>query len=516
MKAIAVGSAVSYPVAKVPAPPRSRHIAPILVTLVVLAGLLYVLASRRTTSRRSTIQSLAVLPLRDVAHDPKEEYFAEGMTDELITYLAKIQNLRVISRGSVMQYKDTKKTLPQIARELNVGAVVEGSVLRSGDRVRITIELIDAATDNHLWAESYEREMRDVLSLQREAALAIARGVQGKLSPQEEAKLPKAHLVNVEAYQAYLKGRYHWYRFTPEDYEKALEAFNLAIEKDSNYALAYAGIAETYTAMGFEGLLPPKEAFARARSASNKALELDSSPGEVHAPLAEIRWGGDWDFKGAMEEFRTTIALSPSLVPARRYYSQILRNAGRWEEAFAEMKKALELDPISPETTKSLGALYHWSRHYDQAAELYRKAIELDPNFVAAHEQLSDVYAQQRKFQDALAEEKRALTLSGDPETAKALEEDFRKVGYEVAVRNLYRKRLDSYAALAKETYVSPMAFAYLYALSGEREKAFEWLERAFAERSPWLVGLKYDPAFDRIRSDRRFTDLCRRIGLPA
>jgi eukaryotic-like serine/threonine-protein kinase len=513
LKAVAAGgSGMSLP--PVPAVRRLRLAVPILVLLTLLAGLVYTVLSRPRAASPARVRSLAVLPLRDIGHDPEQEYFAEGMTDELIAYLAKIGNLRVISRTSVMQYKDSKKTLPQIARELNVDTIVEGSVLRSGDRVRITVELIEASTDNHLWAESYERELSDVLSLQREAALAIAHGVQVKLSPQQEANLPKAGPVNAEAYQAYLKGRYHWYRFTPEDYEKALDSFNTAIEKDPNYALAYAGIAETYTAIGFEGLLPPREAFARARAASNKALELDSSRGEVHAPLAEIRWG-EWDWNGALQEFRTAIALSPSLVPTRRYFSQVLRNAGRWDEAFAEMKQALDLDPISPETTKSLGALYHWARRYDRAVELYKKAIELDPNFIPAHEFLSDVYARQRKYKEATEEEERALTLSGDTETAKAFRRDFEKVGYEGAIRVLYRKRLESYSAAARQTYVSPMVFAYLYSLLGEKEPAFEWLEKAFNERSPWLIYMKNDPDFDNIRSDPRFADLQRRVGLP-
>lgn len=494
-------------------PRASRRLAAAAGLLALIAAIFYtVRTSGPITTAPTSVRSLAVLPLRDVSADP-QEYFAEGMTDELILHLARIGSVRVISRTSVMRYKGTAKTLPEIARELNVDAVIEGSVLRSGDRVRIAAQLVDARSDEHIWGESYEGEIHDVLSLQKEAARAIARGLRVKLSPREAASLANVGPVNVEAYQSYLRGRYYWYRYSPDDYEKALEAFQTAIEKDPAYALAYAGIADVYNVMAFEGYIPPKEGFGKARTAANRALELDEYLGEVHFPLATLRWA-DWDWEGALEEFQKVFLLSPNFAPARRYCALLLRNMGRWEQAVAHMNKALELDPVSPETLRSMGSLHLWAGAHDRAAESYRKALELDPNFVAAHELLADALAAQGRQREAVEEQKKALVLSGESEAAEVLGQDFTKFGYEAAFRNLYRNRLETYRAASDRTYVSPMVFAYLHSLLGEREPAFQWLEKAFEERSPWLVFLKHDPVFERIRPDPRFGALIRRIGL--
>jgi eukaryotic-like serine/threonine-protein kinase len=515
LKAVAAGSAVSLPVTGAPTPRRLRQLAPILVSLALLAGLLYaVLARLHTTSRGPRIRSLAVLPLRDVAHDPEEEYFAEGMTDELITSLAGIGNLRVISRTSVMHYKDTKKTLPQIAQELNVDAVVEGSVLRSGNHVRISARLIDGS-ENSLWGESYERDSGDVLALQSEVARAIAEKIRVRLTPAEKRQFETARRVNFEAYQAYLKGRYYYYKFTPEGYEKSLEYYQEAIEKDPAYALPYAEKAGVYVSLGWEGLIPPKEASDQARAAVTKSLALDRNLASGHSTLAQLAFGYEWNWAKAQSEYRLALSAKPQDPIIRRYSATRLRSFGLWDEAIAEMRRAQELDPLSAETTKSMGALLFWAGQYDRAIQQLQKAFEIDPNYAPAHDLLADVYARKGMYREAIAEEQRALILQGDGEGAATLLRDFQQQGYLPAKQLQSRKILHAYENAAGETYISPMVFAFLYAKLGDRDKAFAWLEKAYTERSPWLVYMRSDPQLETIRADPRFGDLLARIGLP-
>jgi TolB-like protein/Tfp pilus assembly protein PilF len=525
LKAILAGSAVSVPAPAVPPAvsraPRSRALWAIAAGIVLTAlavGLTLAIRSRRPAvpAEPGVIRSLAVLPLENLSHDPEQEYFADGMTDELIIDLAKIGGLRVISRTSVMQYRGTKKLLPQIAKELNVDALVEGSVQRAGNRVTIKASLIQAADDKHLWGDKYERDLKDVLGVQSEAALAIAREIQVKLTPHEQERLAAGRPVNPEAYDAYLKGRYYWYKLTAEDCARSLDFYQRAIEKDPSYAPTHAGISETYGTMVWNGWLSPKEGFPQQEAAALKARELDDTLGSVHFALAYVRFGIDWNWPEAGKEFQRAFALSPQHAAFHRFYSDFLKSQGRWEEAIAQAKWAQELDPLSVETNLSLGSKYYWAGRYDEAIEQYKKTLELDPKYPPVHDYLADVYARKRMHQEAIAEEQKYLSLSGDEEGAAALGRDFGAFGYDKALKNQYQKNLDLLKEASKEAYVSPMFYVFTYAHLGEKEQALSWLEKAYDEHQPWLAYLKTDPQFEPLRTDPRFADLVRRVGIPS
>jgi eukaryotic-like serine/threonine-protein kinase len=457
------------------------------------------------------IESLAVLPLENLSGDVTQDYFADGMTEQLITNLAKIRALRVISRTSVMQYKGTKKSLPEIARELNVEGIVEGSVLRSGDRVRITAQLIHASTDTHLWAESYERDLRDVLALQDEVANAIADDVKIKLTPQERARLTSSRPVNPEAYEAYLKGRYYWSQRTGKGEQKGLEYFQQATVLDPDYALAYAGVADSYIVLGAHGHLPIKEAFPKARAAAMRALDLDDALAEAHTSLGTVKTFYDWDWPGSEREFRRALDLNPNYATAHHWYSHYLTAVGRLDQAVSEIKRARELDPFGITVNIWLANTLYYSHQYDRAIEQYRRTIELYPEWAGGlHGSIGDCYAQKRMFPEAIAEWQKGLTLAGDTQLAANLEHTYVSSGY----TGYLQKRLDRLKASAQTKPVSPLDFAYTYALLGDKDHVLEWLEKAYQERDPWLY-VKAEPRLDNLRADPRFRDLLRRIGLP-
>src|SRR5712691_2752197 len=378
--------------------------------------------SRKASPGR--IRAVAVLPLEDLSGDQVRDYFAYGMTEALITNLAKIGALRVISRTSVMQYRGVRRPLPEIARELNVDAVVEGSVLRSGNRVRITAQLIHAATDQHLWAESYERDLRDVLSLQSEVARAIANEIQIKLTPQDHARLASIRSVDPEAYHLYLKGRFYWNKRTEESLKKGIEYFHQAIDLDPNYALAYAGLADCYGLLGWDlfGSLPPREALPIAKAAAKKALEIDDNLSEAHNSLAWTKLVFDWDWSGAESEFKRAIELNPGYAVAHHWYAECLAGMERYDEALAEIKRAQESDPLSLIISAVVGWILYFDRQYDQAIVQFQKALELDPNFWVAHWCLGQPYEQKAMFAEAVAEFQKAIDLSaGSPLALAAL-----------------------------------------------------------------------------------------------
>src|SRR6201988_3959143 len=368
------------------------------------------------------IRSLAVLPLDNLSADTSQNYFADGMTDELITDLAQISALRVISRTSVMVYKGARKPLPQIARELNVDAVVEGTVLRSGDQVRITAQLIDASTDKHLWSQSYEGDLRDTLALQNSVARAIADQIRINLTPQEQAALKSVKVVNPEAYEDYLKGRYFWNKGTADSLKVAQSFFNQAIEEDPKYARAYSGLADTYALLGDwqYAVMPPTEAFPKAKTAVLKALELDSTLGEAHNSLAFILDGFDWDFDSAGKEFQRAIELNPGYATAHHWYAWHLSLLGRYDEAIAEMRKAESLDPLSLIINADLAEILVLAHSYDESIRQSRKTIDMDPNFALAHNQLAQAYLQKHMYDEAVAELQKAVQLSGDSPTCVA------------------------------------------------------------------------------------------------
>jgi eukaryotic-like serine/threonine-protein kinase len=471
-------------------------------------------ASRRRRSvNPGSIRSVAVLPLEDFSSDPARDYFAEGMTEALITDLAKIKALQVISRSSVMQYKGLHKPLPQVAQELNVDAVVEGSVMRSGNRVRITAQLIHAATDQHLWAESYERDLRDILSLQSEVARAIANEIQLKLTPQDHARLASIRMVDPEAYQLYLKGRFHWNKRTEAGLKKGIEYFHQAIDLDPKYALAYSGIADCYSLLGWDlfGALPPREALQTAKAAAMKALELDDKLAEVHSSLAWTKLVFDWDWSGAESEFRRAIELNPGYAPAHQYYAECLAGMGRYDRALAEIKRGQQLDPLSLIINTVVGWILYFQRRLEVAIGQFKKAIELDPNFWVAHWTLGRAYEEGVMMAEAAAEFQKAIKLSaGSPLSIAALGHVYAISGNKAEAQKL----IGELQKLSKQRYVSPFCIATIYAGLGEEDQALDWLEIAHEERSGWLIWLKADPYCDPLRFNPRFEQLLRRMRI--
>jgi TolB-like protein/Tfp pilus assembly protein PilF len=509
LKAILAGVPAAVPIAMPSRRKRAVAIAAAGATFVLGAVLLVV--TGHVPGGAGAVHSVAVLPLQNLSGDPTQDYFVDGMTEELIANLAKVENLRVISRTSVMQYKGAKKPLREIAIELNVDSVVEGSVLRSGERVRITVQLVKAATGQNLWAESYEKDLSDVLAAQAEAARAIVGEIKVRLTPEEGKRLAKVRPVDPEAYDAYLKGRFYWSKFTGEDYQTAIEFFQKAIDKDPTYAPAYAGLAHTYRALAWEGLIPPGEGMPRAEAAARKAQALDDTLAEVHFAIGMNRLAR-WDYATCLDELRKALASSPHDAVIRRFYSQALSRMGRWEEAIAEGKHAQELDPLSVETNRGLGSIFYWAGRNDEAIRQFKKTIELDPKDARLHDHLAEVYSRKGVYPEAIAERQEYLSLSGDEEAAQELGRDFASSGYHVAMKALYRKTLAFMEEAAKYAYVSSIHFAVLHAQLGQNDEAFAWLVKAFEERQPWLGQLQFDPQFEPLRSDPRFSDLIRRI----
>jgi TolB-like protein/DNA-binding winged helix-turn-helix (wHTH) protein/Tfp pilus assembly protein PilF len=463
-------------------------------------------------SRPPEIHSLAVLPLSNLSGDPEQEYFADGMTDELITNLAQISALRVISRTSVMHYKGTTKTLPQIARELNADAVLEGSVQRSGDHVRIRAQLIYAATDRHLWAESYEGSLRDVLDLQNKVATEIAREIKIQVRPEEKTRLASTRPVDLEAHEAYLKGRYYLNQRTEKGFQQSVRYFNEATQKDSDYPLGYAGLADSYILLGEYSLLPAKEAFAKARTAATSALELDDSLAEAHNALAAVKVDYDWDWPGAEREFRRAIELNPGYATAHQWYAELLSQIGRHDEALAEIKLAEQLDPFSLIINVVHGDALRTAGRYNLSIEQLQKSLEIDPNFAHAHFHLGMSYLRKVAFADAIGEFQKAVSLSPNVTDYKG------GLGYAYAVagnRAEARKLLEELKARSKQRYVPCFYIAGIYAGLGEKDQAIANLEKAYEQHEQGLAVMKREPMFDPLRSDARFQELLRRMNLP-
>ncbi|MHB8217830.1 MAG: tetratricopeptide repeat protein [Candidatus Sulfotelmatobacter sp.] len=505
-----VGLSVASPAPKSRFRPTRRFI--VAVAIVLSFALLAVWLLRLPSRAPTAIRSLAVLPLENLSGDASQNYFADGMTDELITDLAQISALRVISRTSVMVYKGARKPLPQIARELNVDAVVEGTVLRSGDQVRITAQLIEASTDKHLWSQSYEGELRDTLALQNRVARAIADQIRINLTPQEQAALKNVKVVNPEAYESYLKGRYFWNKRTADSLKAARAYFAQAIEEDPKYAQAYSGLADTYALLGDwqYAVMPPKEAFPKAKAAAIKALELDSTLGEAHNSLAFVLDGFDWDFDSAGKEFRRAIELNPGYATAHHWYAWHLSLLGRYDEAIAEMRKAENLDPLSLIINADLAELLVIAHSYDESIRQSRKTIEMDPNFALAHNQLAQAYLQKHMYDEAVAELQTAVHLSGSSPTCIA---NLARAYVVSGKRSEAVKLLSDLKKSSTTGHSNASEIAVVYASLGDRDQAMNWLEKGYEER--FNPGVLLRPGFDPLRSDPRFHDLVRRIGFP-
>jgi len=478
---------------------------------VIAASLAGLHEKHRAAMGFGPIRSLAVLPLANLSGDPDQEYFAEGMSDALRQQLEGISALKVISRISSVYYRGSNKPLPEIAHEMNVDAVVEGSVLRSGNRVRIDVELILAANDGRLWGGSYDRDLKDVFTLQGEVARRIADEIRVTLTPPDRARLARTHTADPDAYLAYSQGRFFWNRRTEEDLKKAIGYFQQAIEKDPNYALAYDGLADCWAPLGWYAYLAPAETFPRAKAAVNKALSLDDSLAEAHTSLAFVSLYYDRDWAKAEHEFRRGIDLNPNYANGHHWYAEFLSLVGRHEEAIAESERARELDPLSNIINTWVGSRYFFARRYDKAIEEYRHAIEMDPGFVPVHLVLGHALEQKHMYREAIVELERAVSLSGgSPVYLASLAHCYGVAGR----RSQAQKVFDDLRNMSKRRYVSPYDLALASLGTGERDRALALLAQAVEERSPRAAFLGVDPRFDGLRGDARFKMLIVRVGL--
>ena len=497
-------------------PSRQITLAGLSLALILIAGAWFTWHRRnvqREIGSAAGIQSLAVLPLKNVSEETGQEYFAEGMTDELITELAKISALRVISRTSVMQYRGEEKTVPEIARELNVDAVVEGTLLRAGDRVRITAQLIRAVPEKHLWSESYERDLRNILDLQREVARAIANEIKIKLTSRERAGLSTTRPVDPAAHEDYLRGLHFWNKRTEQDLQKSIEYFDRAIQKDPGYALGYAGLANAYNCLGVYAHLIPRQVFPKARAAALKALTLDDTLAEAHAALCFYNSNYGWDQPAADRECRRAIDLNPGYTSAHVWRGEALSAVRRHREALAELDRARELDPTSLMVSDQRGWVLYMARRYDDAIEQIRKTLELEQRLAHAHCWLGKAYLQKGMLQQGLSEIQQAASLPGGDSPLFAP-----WLGYAYALAG---KRAEAFQVIEQmkaqqqKNFGSPFGIAAIYCGLGEKQQALAWLEKACQERDPQFSEMAIDPAMDPLRSDPHFRELLRQSTMP-
>ena len=514
-------ASVEAPASAVPERPvsrRSLRISMLVTTGVILVALLSALALRSGSLRERLLgkpavpplRSIAVLPLLDLSNDSNQEYFADGMTDALITDLAQIASLKVISRTSVMRYKKTDKSLPEIARELNVDGIIEGTVQHSGDRVRITAQLIHGPTDKHLWAKSYERDMRDVLTLEADVARSFAEEIQARLTPQEKARLAQPRPANLKALGAYLQGERHLTNYSRgynvEELKRAADYFMQAATEDPNFALAFVKLSETYD-WELEMSLP-SDVMPREKAAAEKALSLDPNLSDAHLALARVKFSYEWDWTAAEKELRKALELNPSNADAHELLGDYLQAMGRLTEGLDEQQRAQELDPHRDHISNG----FYRTRQYDRGIEWLRKQIEINPREGVHHIQLTGFYGQQRMQREYIEETVRFLTLYGFPQPGESLRRNYAKAGYTKALREFCAEveKLQEHGTVSV-----PGMLADLYVRVGDKEKAFYWLEEAYRERDGGMPYLNCVPGWDPLRSDPRFGDLVRRVGLP-
>jgi TolB-like protein/Flp pilus assembly protein TadD len=499
---------VSGNVMPVARPPKRRW-APSVTGLVLLGlALLVALAWKQgwIPGGHAPVRSLAVLPLENLSHDPEQEYLADGITEDLISDLGQIRGLdRVISRTSVMIYKTNRRPTPEIARQLDVDTIVEGSVLKAGANIEVTARLVDARTDTQLWSRRYEREARDLLNLQNELALTIANEIKLKLTPEVEARLTRSRAGDPAATEAYLKGKY-LSTGTYEQRKKAREYFEEAVKLDPNLAPAFAGLADSYWGIPDQ---PAQKVMPMAKQYALQALALDEGLAHAHTALGAILFYGDWDWAGADKEFKRGLEINPNDAEAHRMYAVFLSAMTRFNEAEAQTEKAQELDPLSVINHSTAGWTFYCARQYDRAAEQCRKALELAPNFDGAHACIGYSYLGKGAYPQAIDEFQKALSLSGgDAVRAVWLGRAFAQNGDAASARKVLADLQDQ----SHRTYIPPYFIATLYTAMGEKQQAFTWLEKAYWEHDLYLAWIKFDPAVDPLRSDSRFTDLAKRM----
>ena len=484
----------------------------VAIALPALGALVVVWLLNYRGSSAPLFKSLAVLPFQNLSGDPHQEYVSDGLTEALIGEVAKIGALRVISRTSVMRYKDDRKPLPQIARELNVGAVIEGSIARFGDRIRVSVQLLDGAKDKHLWAETYERDLAEIPKLWGEVAIGIAREIRARIQPAERVRLA-GRPVKRDAFEAYLRGRYCWNKRTAENIHKAIEFFRKSIDEDPAYARAYAGLADCYNQLGtvLIGGQPPAEIRPLAIASAKRAIEIDPELAEGHAALAYARLY-DWEWAAAEEGFQRSIGLNPSYSSAHLWYSHYLSIGKRPDEALREARLARQLDPLSPIIQTQIGWILQHAGRYDEAIQELRKVLETDPDYVWALWRIGSCYASKSMFQEGIDALEKAATLSGrSASILGTLAETYGSAGRKDEVRKL----LNELAALSRQRYVPAIAFAHVYIGLGDSERVLEWLEKAYQQRENGIAYLSLWNDDGGYRSDPRFHELLRRVGQP-
>jgi len=455
--------------------------------------------------------SIAVLPFTNLSSDKEQEYFCDGMAEEIINVLTQVEGLRVVARTSAFSFRGKEIDIREIGRKLNVETLLEGSVRKAGNRLRITAQLVNVADGYHLWSERYDREMEDIFAIQEEISLSIVDKLKVKLLKEEKAKLVKRYTDDPEAYSLYLKGRYFWNRRYEGGLQKGIECFQEAIDKDPLYALAYAGIADCYNIFAHFGFLPPREGYSKAKSAVAKALEIDDTLAEAYASLGWIKTFYDWDWAEAEKAFKRALELNPNYAAAHYFYGLYLSITGHGVEAFAEVKKSVELDPLWLVVNAVLGLGLYWWRQYDEAIEQLQKTLEMDPNFAIAHFYLGLTYAVKERWEEAIASLKKFLNLwPGSPVAVGYLGFAYGMSGQEDEALSM----LDQLSKLSQQRYVSSLYKALIYLGLGKKDQAFEYLDKAYDERESWMVTLKTAPFMDTLRSDPRYEALLRKMGL--
>ncbi|HKW34292.1 MAG TPA: protein kinase [Candidatus Acidoferrum sp.] len=459
---------------------------------------------------QSRIDSIAVLPFANVSNDPKTEYLSDGITESLINSLSRLPNLTVMSRNTVFRYKTQTSDPERVGQDLGVSAILTGRLIQSGDDLMISVSLEDVKSRRQIWGEQYSRKISSLVAVQQEIAGDIYGQLRPKIEGAEKKLLAKRATENVQAYQLYLQGLFYWNKWTQADFKKAADYFSEAAEKDPRYALSYAGLADTYSQLGDAGYLSPSEAWPKAKAAAMQALQIDDSLAEAHTSLGLVKEHFEWDWAGAEQEFKRAIELNPNSATAHHWYGDYLANMGRSEQGLYQTRKAQELDPLSLIINTSLGWQLYLARQNEAAADQLHKVLEMDAKFAPARRLLEVVYAQMGKQKDAVAEREKILSLSGSPELAASIEEDFAKSGY----KGVLQSWLDGLTEISKHDYVSPYSIAQAYMRIGEKQKVFEWLQKAYQEHDSGLVSVAVEPMFEPVRSDPRFRDLLSRTRL--
>lgn len=456
-------------------------------------------------------RSIVVLPFVDMSPAGDQEYFSDGLAEDVINALTHIKDFRVAARTSAFSFKGKQIDARVIGRKLNVNTVLEGSIQKAGDRLRVTAQLINARDGYHLWSEQYDRVMADVFSIQDEITSAIVDALRIELLDRERSAVSKRYTQNLDAYHLYLKGRHHWNRSTTDEFWKAIDLFQEATHTDPTYALAYAGLADAYASLGDAGhsAISPKEAFSTAKVATMKALELDEGLSEAHASLGHLMMH-EFEWSDAEREFRRAIELNPNYATAYRFFAHFFAAVGRSREAIVTLEKALDLDPMSLGTLTDLGVLHYFAREYDQAIEHYRKALEMDPGFARAHVTMGSAYAKKGMYAEAIGEIEKAIEISGDRMKLAALGRAYAAAGRKGEAAQV----IDELKDLSKERYVTPYAFTLIYASMGEKDEAMTWLRQACDQGVSDLIYLMVDPFLDGIRDDPRFAVLLKRVGM--